>query len=307
MGAGTDLGGWSFAINVKRPKEQLGQTLEVESFKIDELYQEIEKGVISLSISNLQMNDWYYASGTDIRNDRVVLPDMVGRPKQFLSNEDKENIDDFRMRQYKQIYIQDWGNDLIFSIFLRCVFKGNNMFVEVARYLLPPIDDEYRLLPYDTKANWRSLFRIGASSIFLGTLYSLTSWLILLSKLFEYISESVGFGERKLRKAIKEDPNYNYGVNTSLREEVSGVRYTHYFQKLDREMYVKILDHEILETLTQFLDSKNIDISQLVDKQTSILNSGIIVQGGNVESESIAVGEGAEAHVHKSQSSGKKE
>jgi len=47
--------------------------------------------------------------------------------------------------------------------------------------------------------------------------------------------------------------------------------------------------------LVEFLDDHNIDTSDLKERQTTILNSGVIVQGGDVNAESLAVGPGAEA------------
>jgi len=86
-----------------------------------------------------------------------------------------------------------------------------------------------------------------------------------------------------------------------------GASYLHYFQKFDREMYVKILDNELLETLLSFLDEHNIDTSQLRERQTTILNNGIFVQGGNVEGDSIAVGHGAKATTNQKKAFSRKE
>jgi hypothetical protein len=44
-----------------------------------------------------------------------------------------------------------------------------------------------------------------------------------------------------------------------------------------------------------FLDEHDIDTSEIRERRALILNSGIIVQGGDVTAESLAVGAGATA------------
>jgi hypothetical protein len=56
-----------------------------------------------------------------------------------------------------------------------------------------------------------------------------------------------------------------------------------------------MLEHAILDGIITFLDEHQIDTSGLRERQTMILNSGIIVQGGDVKAESLAVGAGAQA------------
>jgi len=56
-----------------------------------------------------------------------------------------------------------------------------------------------------------------------------------------------------------------------------------------------MLEQTILESIVSFLDIRHIDTSNLKERQTMILNSGILVQGGDVRAESLAVGTGARA------------
>jgi hypothetical protein len=62
-----------------------------------------------------------------------------------------------------------------------------------------------------------------------------------------------------------------------------------------RLYYTKVLERVILSSIITFLDAHHIDTSDLRERQTMILNSGIIVQGGDVKAESLAVGVGAQA------------
>jgi hypothetical protein len=307
VGAGFDLGGWSFALDVSRPKSLMEKDETVNDFEVSELYKEIEAMCKGLNLPNLSVADLCYASGQDIRNDRIILPNPVGKPVQHIDNNYLKSADDFRVRQYKHISVSAWGNDVVFSIFMRCVIKGKNLFVEVARYLLPPVSNQYRKHAESTNKSFSAIAGITLSSLVLGPINGYFAWLILLGKFINFISQTLELQDRKLRNEIKKNSNFNYGVASSLREDVSGTSYLHYFQKFDREMYVKILDNEILETLLSFLDDHNIDTSQLRERQTTILNNGIFVQGGNVKGESIAAGQGAKAITNSKKSSSRKE
>lgn len=76
--------------------------------------------------------------------------------------------------------------------------------------------------------------------------------------------------------------------------------YRRYFQKLDKEMHLKILERQILDTIVRFLDARNIDTSDLKERQTTILNNGLVVSGsGSIQAESLAVGPQAQALVDK--------
>ena len=102
-------------------------------------------------------------------------------------------------------------------------------------------------------------------------------------------------GRREMRRRIEENRAFNYGAVTSIRETAADKSYRRYFQKLDKEMYSKLLERTLLDTITDFLDERNIDTSDLKERKTTILNSGVIVSGGSIEAENLAVGRRAKA------------
>ena len=132
-------------------------------------------------------------------------------------------------------------------------------------------------------------------ALLVGPLAALVAWLALIAKLGGFISRSLGLEGCMKRREIKHNPLYDYGIAQSIRQMVSSPRFAHYFQRLDQEMYVKIIEREMLDTIIEFLDDHNIDTSDIKERQTTILNQGVIVQGGDVQAESLAVGAGAQA------------
>jgi ATP-dependent Clp protease ATP-binding subunit ClpA len=72
-----------------------------------------------------------------------------------------------------------------------------------------------------------------------------------------------------------------------------------YFQKLDKEMHAKIVEQQLLDVLAKFLEDHGIDVSELKERGSYILNNGVMVSGGSIQAEGLAVGEGAQAKVFK--------
>lgn len=97
------------------------------------------------------------------------------------------------------------------------------------------------------------------------------------------------------RRNIEKNPTFNYGATDSLRERVGYFEYQRYFQKLDQEMYLKIIEQQIIDSIKSFLESKNVDISDLEQAKSKILNYGLIVSGGFMKAKNLAVGKNAKS------------
>jgi hypothetical protein len=101
--------------------------------------------------------------------------------------------------------------------------------------------------------------------------------------------------EHSIRRRIEDDPGYNYGAMTSIRELAQSKRYRKYFQQLDRSLNANLMDRQVLDTIMTFLDAHDIDISQFEEQRTTILNQGILMSGGKLSAGSIAIGERSRA------------
>ena len=298
VGAGIDLGGWSFTVAVDKPKQILGRPAEPKIFLAAELYDSVDSSIASLGLDGLSSRDHFFINGTDVRDDRNILCDVYGRPAQVLDADmtSKYRLEsDSRIRHYKWIRVQDWGNELVMSFFLRCCLRGNSLFVELKRYLLTPISENYREVDKIPHLSFRSLGALILSSIIAGPFLALFSPVVLLLKVYKGIQKISDTEGRERRKEISDNPLFDYGADTSIRQKFSSDKFTHYFQKIDGDFYIKTLEREILDEIVCFLDDHNVDTSDIKERQTTILNSGIIVQGGDVKAESLAVGAGAQA------------
>ncbi len=298
VGAGIDLGGWSFSVATDKPSESLGASGEPETFRTPELYAAVREVLEGMGIDGLEVRDVCFVHGSDIREDREILPDEMRRPAQRLSQERiarYAEASDSRVRHYQWIRVRDWGNDLVVSYYLRCAQRGNSLFVEIKRFLLTPLADTYRRVDSLGGADARGVIGLLVASPIVALFYPIYSAIMLVARFSEWTGRLFDSEGRRRRRMIRNSPLYNYGAEATLRQQWSSDRFIHYFQKLDGDFYSKMLERAMLDEIVAFLEDRHIDTSDIRERQNVILNSGIIVQGGDVKAESLAVGAGAQA------------
>lgn len=298
VGAGEDLGGWSVVIALDKPRVDFGVIHEVHSFAVHDVYDAIDAGLDHLDVKNIDKTDTFFARGTDLRGDHDLLPDMYGRPVQNLP----PNIagryifrDDEKVRHYRCYRITDWGGELALSYYIRCSCRGNTLFIETKRFILTPLEQQYRAVDSMLPMRMSETILALIGSVIVGPVFMLISPFQIYARMMQGLAKMFSTEERHRRQMIERTPLFNYGAKTSLRQSLSSGLYGHYFQKMDGDLYNKLFEHEVLDSLVEFLDAHGVDTSELKERQTTILNNGVMVQGGDVKTESLAVGAGARA------------
>lgn len=296
IGAGYDIGGWSFALDITKPKTNLEKTFDIIPFTIKELYQEIENDVnkIELPEIEIKIEDNLYVNGKKVRDDKRFLNSPF-KPPYVNSNFASKKLESEKSnRYYKRIQITGWNGELIFSIFLRFFIFGNNLFLEAKYFLLPPLKETfYAINKIETPGTIVQKIDLAWQSIMIAIFILPISFSMNLYQLIKPTVLSINRWLNTLM--IKENPTYNYGSITSVRENASNSLYREYFQILDKDMYLKVFETILLNSMVDFLDSKNIDTTDLKNRQSEIINHGIIMSGGSINSKNLAVGRRARA------------
>ena len=83
--AGFDLEGWSFVIDLRKGADRLGHRVEPTSFDTDEIYDAVTSSLSRLKVANFSVDDRVFVHGSDIRDNRALLPEVVGRPATKVS------------------------------------------------------------------------------------------------------------------------------------------------------------------------------------------------------------------------------
>ena len=299
VGSGLDLNGWSFALDVSKGSEDVdGHRRGPKPFEIAELYEYVNNSIRQLHLDErVAIEDKIYVNGQDIRDDRRFLDAPLSRPTvnvdpRVIKSAMEESSQ--QLRHYRCIRVTDWSGELVLSIFLRFYKLGHNLFVETNNFLLTPLHEEFRSVDsMPLQLSLKQLFGYLVYSLFIANFLLVVSPLVILGRLQRNLER---WRERRAeRKSILENSIFDYGARVSIRQWTSSGFYRRYFQKLDKEMYFKILEKNILDSILTFLEERDVDISDLKQRQTTILNNGVMMSGGSIKTESLAVGERAKS------------
>jgi hypothetical protein len=99
--------------------------------------------------------------------------------------------------------------------------------------------------------------------------------------------------KKEQKREFESNRLYNYGWATSLREKWSSAQYERYFQSVDKDVTAKLLTTTLLSALRTYLEEKNISTEDFSTATTKIVNEGVMISGGEVKADSLAVGQGA--------------
>jgi len=301
VGSGSAQGGWSFAVNLAKGKEPPGSSvrLEPKPFEIEELYQAVHEDIEALGLTGLLIENRLLVDGQSIRDDKRFIHDRMAPPATTIGAEMIGKLlraPELCNRPYQCIRLSDWRGDLVLSAFTSLTLRGSALLTEVQHYLLAPVRDRYREV--DQLAS-RSIARRLSTEL---RAAPATMTAALVAAPFRTWGSLWRMGtrwnlERSIKHHIDDDPEYNYGARTSLRELAQSDHYRKYFQRLDYSLNAKLIDRQLLDTIMTFLDEHDIDISQFEEQRTTILNEGLLISGGQVSAGSIAVGEQSRAGV----------
>lgn len=301
VGSGLDVGGWSFALDLTKGAEDGLSRKAPQEVDIGELRQYVLDRVRELGLAKVEIDEKVYVNGCDIRDDLNLMTDPLARPRSEIDRGIVRSVTDQpsqRMRFYNCIRVYEWEGELILSIFVRLHKLSGNLFVESSYFLLTPPAEKYRgadSISTTVSATKRATYAI--QSLFAAPFQLVLSPFVLLNRLSERIKQG---RERENKKMlIRENPSYDYGAGTSVRGWVSSGSYRRYFQKLDKDMYLKMLEKTILDSITVHLERHDVDTSDLRQRQTTILNNGVMMSGGTLQADNLSVGEKAKSMMQK--------
>lgn len=292
-GAGLDVGGWSFLVDLRKGREDVfGERSTANEPTPRELYEGVERSLGALEMSNIEIRDRLFVSGSDIREDRALLPNPLGPP---LSWVDPRVLSHFmvspthRIRHYRCIEIVDWRGELVVSLFLRFTVRNGRLFCELNKFVLFPLKEElHRLNHLGGGLRPRHVLSMAARSLLLTPGLSFRAPKVIFRPLSRDLETS------NSAKHVEKDPFFDYGAPVTALDRVRSARYRRYFQLLDKEMYDKVLERTVLDSIVETLDQHGVDTAEIAERRTTIINNGIMMaREGTINAGNIATGPGA--------------
>jgi hypothetical protein len=303
VGSGLSHGGWSFAVNMAKGKDQLlgdGKArLTPTPFDVEDLYAAVRADIAALGLDGIVIEERLLVDGRAIEDDRRFIPDRTASPVPRIGPEQLRALvhaPELRNRAYLCARMQDWRGDLVISVFINFTQRGSGLLAEVQYYLLAPLKEEYREVDVLASRPARRSVRAEARSA------PAQAAAMMVKAPFSVIGGAWRMRpwrnrDHSVRQFADADSEYNFGALTSVRELAQSGHYRKYFQQVDQDLNTKLISRKILDTIMDFLDAHNIDTSQFEEQRATILNQGLLISGGQVTAGAVAVGEGSRART----------
>lgn len=291
-GAGEHRGGWSFLVDLTKGKQSMVGDMAVPSEPTTyELYNRVRGALEGLGIPNLQINDRLFVSGSDLREDRTLLPNPLAAPVPWV---DEDTLSYFiatpthRVRHYQCIEVTDWDGELVVSLFLRFWVGNERLFCELSNFVLFPLNDEFhRLDGLAGKIELRYVLSTALRYFF----QTLGLWLRSPKIIFRPFRRS---RERAATaRLVEKDPFFDYGAPTTALDRARAPYHNRYFQRLDRERYDKTMERTVLDTIYAVLDEHDVDTGEFRERSAMIVNNSVIMNNSNINANggsNVAIG-----------------
>jgi hypothetical protein len=291
VGAGYELEGWSFVVDLCKAKAGMGANFRPSAVDLVEIYAAIRQSVEDLALPGVTVEDHLYVQGTDIRGDPTLLPSPTARPASSVNEAILRSMigsSAQRVRHYHCIRVIDWRGELVVSLYLRFPIHSDHMFCEYHSFLLPPLKEElHRADGLSTTIELSQILSIAGRSA------GATVGLWLRSPRVIVKPFTRGRAAHRRRKDVEHNPLFDYGASHTALDRVRSTEYRRFFQRIDKEMYVKLLERLVLDTIIDVLSRHGVDTSLIDESRATIINNGVMTGGGAISAENVAVGAGA--------------
>ncbi|MFF0016452.1 hypothetical protein [Streptomyces sp. NPDC005374] len=258
------------------------------------------------ALGSLVIEDRIFASGTSVGDDERFIRTTSLAPAARLSAEEVERIVERptgAVRHFLAVHVPLWGGDVVPSVFLHFSTAGGTLHLYCSNHVLGPVRADYHVvdrLRGPLTADARRGVLLDAVSRTGGAFFAAPLRALRQAR----------FEDRHNRrmtdelKALEQDPVYDFGARISVRELALSPDYHNYFQVVDAARITSLVERHTLAAIREFLDERGYDTTDFRAQQQTILNQGLIQQGGTSIIGNQAIGTGATATQNVPQQSG---
>ncbi|MCD7436992.1 hypothetical protein K4B79_02010 [Streptomyces lincolnensis] len=257
-------------------------------------------------LGSLVVEDRVFASGTAVGDDDRFVKATSIAPVARLSAEEVARImrhPTGAVRHCLAVHVPLWGGDVVPSVFLHFSTEGRTLHLHCSNHVLGPVRADYHVVdrlrgPLSPDAR-RGLLLDAVPRT--GRAFFAAPFRTLRQARFEERHSRRMLDELK---ALEQDPVYDFGARLSVRELAVSPDYHNYFQVVDAARITSLVERHTLAAIREFLDARGYDITDFRAQQQTILNQGLIQQGGMSIIGNQAIGTGATATQNVPQQSG---
>jgi hypothetical protein len=291
VGSGAPFDTWSLVIDLQRPSRRgpilqhdptpAAARLRAADFQARVAARLRRLGDARLDdgdgLAGLQFERHVFVDGSSLRGSLLFLPDSSGAPQLHLGDTDIERFADEQTgpaRQYLDVRIGSWGEELVVTVHLRFATIGHTLYVEAVSCVLPPIKGAYHVVDaMPSRMTPGALLDLAAAatrtfpSVFCRAPVRVGG--ALLAPIRRWLEH------QRTLAAIRESLAFDYGARTSVRELGAASGHHNHFQDLDVEKYRKLVDLHVLQAVGDHLDDEGVDASAFREQRMRILEHRI--------------------------------
>jgi hypothetical protein len=313
LGAGDKTKNWNFVVDSTK-KNKIATLAENLSSKIEisEIYNQVYDSISKKSLPNISLRYILFADGNELDKSEFLLSTDKSDPVRSLDEnlifvEGHKSIYN-EYRTYIKIEYLDKVRTTLFSTFLRFSMTGDELFGECIFHVLPPIDENKYNIDRISKNDIYFMLKFGfisLSMILLAismmsepylayvafiALFALILMPMLVISLY-YLKDYLYKITTKER--VERGEPHNYGKLKTFREMIAKRDYKNYYSAQDIIMIQNSIEQTVINSIADLLDAKGIDSSILREDVMTFVNQGIMMFGGKLKAENIAVGAGS--------------
>lgn len=285
VGNGVIIKNFSFVIATNKVKQTNNNSMLI-NFSEDEIYNDIAN---ALSKKN-NISQKLYINGSLLNHNTHLLSAIDSGNLDMELWQKYSEYNGNNIRRYICITNKSQSQEIQSNSFIRFVKSDNTLFIEITSTLLNPIALQYRILEQlPQKISFARFVYIFQNSI-ITAIFNLVKSVFYTAGFFLTLPERL-FEKRNIEKQIQENPLFNYGEFSTLREDVADNSLQTFYNSMDNEQFFKETEKKIFNSLINFLESKNIDTWDLSQQQTMIVNNGLMMSGGEIKANNLMTGQ----------------
>lgn len=283
VGFGEELWTWHVTLPLYPRPDNPGHDLRAQGpgFTVSQLLTHLQRGLYDYlddspgfkRLPGLELSHQVFIEGRDTRQPTHFITELaqLGLPTDLRVIQDDPTLP---MRNYLKCQVNAWDGELVTTVLVTAALQGETLHIEFVGYVLPPTREDFHV--FEDRSH-TSGFAIAADV------------LKAVGRLPLHIGRSPAVLWRLSRDAIRAAARggalpeeitgrRDNGARVSVRELGTDLDVQHYFQEHDSVKYISILQAQIIEHATAFLE-QYVDASELKRRKETIVNNTVINNG----------------------------
>ncbi len=296
---GEIFGSWTITVDGERPAQNdlSEEKKETGHFDVESVERRISCTLERSGMTPSAAKVLYFIQGKSVPH-HLKRPG-AWPPAKFMTKDLYEEISDAglgnRVRRYLWVARRTSGREVTVSYFIRVSKENADINLEIFGVLMPPIAWRYRWIDRVMPKSGRQLGGDLGLSILGGPIMIFLAPLLTLAQISASTSRVRKASLKAIRESVDANPEHDCGAPDSIRRRLCDFGAISYFLNVDRRMVEIAFTGRILRAFTDELEACSIDTTELREQRATVLNQGIILQGGDLNAENVSAGKGAQS------------